>query len=572
MTIIDPNSWRAARRALEKAVTLHLDDPNVTLIDLGFRTRSSRGHRIERELAVRVHVRRKLHGESFERYAERHPHWVIDAQRLGFAVDVPEACYAPLCCNEAWRAPETQATHHPTISGGRVRDGKTHKEMLLTTHNALISAVSATRANNHHPSSGGSDGGAEIAVEYVRDAMDAHLDAAVACIHGRQLLLEDCGPAGSVIGPGLPALGTRVIKRAHDGAVVDGVISGILGCMLHRYDGRLRLIRHVVHIAPVISGDEFKVLDDSGSWWVEPADGAHRAVGMHFAGSEKPRFALALSMPEVLNALDVDIIADRAENSRAHFYAAGPDDGDVQPDAAESTYAHMKASLTGHHGAAAKTVLIALAVPLLAGFYDWQLPRFAHPQRTTIAMQNDISSLQSAAKFDSVRQLGLRKTISIINRFNPNMAAQGKYGIANEIFQMSLKYPNLDTDLICATITHESGRSWNPRSVSPVGAMGLMQVMPSTGVALARQEGIEWKSAEEVLFDPAMNIRLGCRYLSALVETYSIDGGLAAYNGGEKRAERWLNSGRADGILHEETAFYVPAILKIYEQYRRRNI
>jgi soluble lytic murein transglycosylase-like protein len=88
---------------------------------------------------------------------------------------------------------------------------------------------------------------------------------------------------------------------------------------------------------------------------------------------------------------------------------------------------------------------------------------------------------------------------------------------------------------------------------------------------IAKYEDINWSSAEEVLFNPVLNIRIGCRYLSSLVDEYNVDGGLAAYNGGEKRAALWVKSGHADGILWDETSVYVPSIKSIYKQYREMN-
>ncbi len=143
-----------------------------------------------------------------------------------------------------------------------------------------------------------------------------------------------------------------------------------------------------------------------------------------------------------------------------------------------------------------------------------------------------------------------------------------KYKIASEINDASMKYDNLDVDLICATITHETGFTWDPKIVSPAGAVGLMQVMPPTGKFLARVEGIPWTNASDVLLDPVLNIRLGSRYLSSLVEMYEIDGGLAAYNGGGKRAKMWLAQNRKKGVLYKETQNYVPAVLALYEKFR----
>ena len=47
---------------------------------------------------------------------------------------------------------------------------------------------------------------------------------------------------------------------------------------------------------------------DSGSWWLEGA--THRAVGLHFAGSNDPEYGLAIAMPQVLEALNIDIATE----------------------------------------------------------------------------------------------------------------------------------------------------------------------------------------------------------------------------------------------------------------------
>lgn len=139
--------------------------------------------------------------------------------------------------------------------------------------------------------------------------------------------------------------------------------------------------------------------------------------------------------------------------------------------------------------------------------------------------------------------------------------------IAEAIQDMASKYSNLNVDLICAAITHESARTWHPRVVSPKGAIGLMQLMPTTGRRMARAEGIAWRSPQETLTDPVVNIRLGCRYLSRLIARHGLQAGLAAYNGGEQRAVLWRQSNYAEGILHAETAVYVPRILKYYRTF-----
>jgi len=183
-----------------------------------------------------------------------------------------------------------------------------------------------------------------------------------------------------------------------------------------------------------------------------------------------------------------------------------------------------------------------------------------------------VLNCQGIVETESFRKIAINKIIGIIGRYNRTMSGSLKYDIAREIQNMSVKYSNLDINLICATITHESAQSWRPEVVSPAGALGLMQIMPRTGKFLVKSEGIKWTSSKEVLFNPITNIRIGCRYLSMLVELYNVDGGLAAYNGGPRRAKKWLASGRNYDVLLEETRYYIPAVLELYHHYKSRTL
>ncbi len=213
------------------------------------------------------------------------------------------------------------------------------------------------------------------------------------------------------------------------------------------------------------------------------------------------------------------------------------------------------------------TVLLLFAGMGLVGF---SVGYVVDARMTTRIQQLEqrVAELQAVVDADALRNYSIQKVISIIDRYNPGMPSQEKFRIANEIYNLSLQYDNLSIDLLCAVITHETGGTWNPRVVSPAGAMGLMQVMPSTGRYVAQMEGIPWTSAEDVLFDPIKNLKIGARYLSDLVSEYGLEGALAAYNGGARRASRWLASGKQDHILFGETRRYVPAIVKLYEEYR----
>jgi hypothetical protein len=226
-----------------------------------------------------------------------------------------------------------------------------------------------------------------------------------------------------------------------------------------------------------------------------------------------------------------------------------------------------------------KEIRMIAGVLLLLGFILFQGSRFlsndalstqpqGQPERLSSLMQEQ----RALSAIDAERRANVSKITTIISRYNKTMSEEGKDHIANEIYLMTRKYPNLNVDFICATITHESAKTWNPQITSPVGAMGLMQIMPATGAFLAVQEGIEWESAEKVLYNPVLNIRLGCRYLSELVGMYQEDGGLAAYNAGPKRAALWLASNRNDSTLVSETRHYIPAVRKLSDQFSREGV
>ena len=78
----------------------------------------------------------------------------------------------------------------------------------------------------------------------------------------------------------------------------------------YKYDyfGQDQIIENVFSVKPLYEMDEVSRGGDSGSWWLERD--SHKAVGLHFAGSDNPEYALAISMPEVLDALHIDIVTE----------------------------------------------------------------------------------------------------------------------------------------------------------------------------------------------------------------------------------------------------------------------
>jgi soluble lytic murein transglycosylase-like protein len=100
----------------------------------------------------------------------------------------------------------------------------------------------------------------------------------------------------------------------------------------------------------------------------------------------------------------------------------------------------------------------------------------------------------------------------------------------------------LDLALVMA-VMHVESRFHN-FAISPAGAIGLMQILPSTGEEVARREGIPWRGAQTLL-DPATNVRLGTAYLRELSDRYRGDlrTALAAYNWGPGHVDRRIQQG-----------------------------
>lgn len=112
--------------------------------------------------------------------------------------------------------------------------------------------------------------------------------------------------------------------------------------------------------------------------------------------------------------------------------------------------------------------------------------------------------------------------------------------------------------------------AFNDKARSPVGAMGLMQLMPKTAQFTAKKSGIKHKNAKE-LYDATHNMRLGSAYLNHLLKRFNGNRILvaAAYNAGPHRVSKWLSEqGKErpvdiwiETIPYKETRHYVQNIL-----------
>lgn len=134
-----------------------------------------------------------------------------------------------------------------------------------------------------------------------------------------------------------------------------------------------------------------------------------------------------------------------------------------------------------------------------------------------------------------------------------------------QIVRGHARHYDLDPALLAAVIYQESKFKADARSTS--GAIGLMQLLPSTAEGIAVHTG---GSAFRVsdLFDPEINVRYGAWYLHHLMQKYGDEQtALAAYNAGQENVDRWRRDGEA--IQFPETRSYVKRVEDLKRIYRQ---
>lgn len=123
----------------------------------------------------------------------------------------------------------------------------------------------------------------------------------------------------------------------------------------------------------------------------------------------------------------------------------------------------------------------------------------------------------------------------------------------------------LDPALLAAVIETES--KFDPNAHSSAGAIGLMQLTPSTAEGIAEYtHGTRFRLSD--LTNPDINVRYGAWYLRRLLNKYGDERlALAAYNAGEQNVDAWRAAG--EGIQFAETRAYVDKVEHLKAIYRR---
>ncbi len=219
----------------------------------------------------------------------------------------------------------------------------------------------------------------------------------------------------------------------------------------------------------------------------------------------------------------------------------------------------------------------ALGVARAVGV-GWVTPQFLLSLSRTLDSAPEVVLLAEYAKAVGHKQMALRLSKIAFNRDLP----MGDYALPVGVMPnfKSLLDERVDPALVHALSRQES--EFNAAAQSPVGASGLMQLMPATAKGVARRYNVAYSRSK--LTNPAYNTQLGEAFLNDLISNY--DGSyfmaLAAYNAGPGRVKEWVGIygdprdpdvdpiDWIERIPFTETRRYVIKIMETLQLYRSR--
>jgi soluble lytic murein transglycosylase len=210
--------------------------------------------------------------------------------------------------------------------------------------------------------------------------------------------------------------------------------------------------------------------------------------------------------------------------------------------------------------------------------YEWVSSQFYLALSRKLTNPAEVVLLAEYAKITGDAQTALRLSKIAFNRDLP----LGDYALPVGVMPAfkSLLSDRVDPALVHALSRQES--EFNAAAKSPVGASGLMQLMPATARAVAKAYKVKFDSAQ--LTNPAYNTQLGEAHLRDLIDSYggSYFLSLAAYNAGGGRVAEWMKKfgdprdpqvdpiDWIERIPFTETRHYVVKIMETLQLYRSR--
>jgi soluble lytic murein transglycosylase len=219
----------------------------------------------------------------------------------------------------------------------------------------------------------------------------------------------------------------------------------------------------------------------------------------------------------------------------------------------------------------------AIGVARASGF-EGTMPQFMLALSRKLTNPSEVVLLIELAKTTGNQQVGLRLAKIAFNRDLPVGDYALPVGVMPEF--RSLLSDRVDPALVHALSRQES--EFNAAAKSPVGAAGLMQLMPGTAKAVAKAYNVKFDANQ--LTNGAYNTQLGEAHLKDLIDSYggSYFLALAAYNAGGGRVAEWIKSfgdprdpqvdpvDWIERIPFTETRQYVVKIMESLQLYRSR--
>ena len=169
-------------------------------------------------------------------------------------------------------------------------------------------------------------------------------------------------------------------------------------------------------------------------------------------------------------------------------------------------------------------------------FIGWMIWRY-NERQLVITQQNQKINDQNK-KIEELEQKV--KILDVIQKNQIGFTKNEVNNLTNVVYTESQRY-SLDPYLIIAVIISES--TFKNHQCSDMGALGLMQIKPSTAKIIAAKWGMYWPG-DRALSDPDFNIRLGTAYLFELLMKFKdIGEAVTAYNIGEAATDEYVSWG-----------------------------
>lgn len=338
---IPKKKTEAAVEELKKVRRSWLRRPGVTGVDVGFKMR---GRQLTDELAVRVHVARKIPMSSLPSNAEAFSESGKVTKLGDFEVDVIEAEYGLSDRTASLLAPEEVSRTgrvDPLVGGVSVGNAlagggtlgcivwdKTDGEVCILSNWHVLCRRASCHVGEavYQPSL--VDGGRrrDTVAELKRWRLDQNADAALARLTAARPYSRDILDLNPVLGMSDPALGMEVIKSGRTTKVTAGRIDGLAFSFVIEYsDGSRQAFDDQIHIVPRAPWPdedyEISAGGDSGSLWIDQASGL--AIGLHFAGESSSSITAEHAV-----ANRIKKVAEELEFSFAPVYRAAAPESD----------------------------------------------------------------------------------------------------------------------------------------------------------------------------------------------------------------------------------------------------